>query len=188
MSTLDQPNTFDESAVSPWPVIQRWALIGGLVFIIYFMVATFTGLSDPGAGALMGILSLVISIALYFGLAALATRQHRDEDLKGFISFKRAFRVGFLSLFLAALISAAFSLIYVTLIDPAYYDNMLDALVKQWETQGLNEEQIDNALAFTEPMMSPWFTLGAGVIGGAIFSALIALISSSIFKRVPPEN
>jgi len=188
MSTLDQSNTIDETAVSPWPVIQRWALIGGLVFIIYFMVATFTGLTDPGGGVLTGILSFVISVGLYFGLSALATRQHRDEDLNGFISFKRAFRVGFLSLFLAALISAAFSLIYVTVIDPAYYDTMLDKIMEQWETQGLTEEQIEGALAFTEPMMSPWFTLGAGVIGGAIFSALIALITSSIFKRIQPEN
>ncbi len=187
MTTLDQPHQIDENSVSPQPVIQRYALIGGLAMIVYFLVSQLTGLSNPNGGALNGIINFLLSTAIYLGIAVLAVRHHRDQDLGGFITFGRAFRVGFLTLIFAVLIGVAFNLLYTTVIDPNFYDNLLNAVIEQWEEQGLNEEQIDAALQFTKPMMSPLWGTALGLGFGAIFSAVIALITGAIFKRTHPQ-
>lgn len=188
MSTLDQPQFVDEKTVSYWPVVQRYGLIGGLVLIAFALVSFLFGLNDPtNANVFLGLITFAVSAILYIAIGGWAARSHRDQDLGGYISFGRAFRVAFLALLIAMVIGALFQLLYTTLIEPDFFDNLVDNIVAMYEEQGMSEEQIDMALSFTRFFYTPVGFLIAGLGSALFFSALFGVISAAIFKRTIPK-
>jgi len=189
MSTLDQPQVSDEKSVSYWPSVQRYGLLGALVMIAFTLVSMLLGAGDPTkSGGFLGILIFLVSVVLYLGIGGLAIRSHRDQDLGGFVSFGRAFRVGFLAILIAAILAALFQLLYTTVIEPNYFDDLVDKMITMYEEQGMTEEQIDMALSFSKFFFTPLGSLIAGLGSALFFSALFGLIAAAIFKRTPPRT
>ncbi len=189
MSTLDQPHVTDEQSASYWPAVQRFGLLGALVLIAFTLVSLLMGLGDPtNTSGFLGILIFLVSAVLYIGIGGLAIRYHRDQDLGGFVYFGRAFRVAFLSILIAAILAALFQLLYTTVIDSGYYDEMMNKTIAVWEEQGMTEEQIETALSFSKFFLTPFGALIAGLGGALFFSALFGVISAAIFKRTPPQT
>lgn len=185
MATLDDPTRIPQpSEVSQWPTVQRYGLIGGLVFIIYGLIANFLGWNQPGSTG--GMLNMVISIALFVGLMVVAIRQHRDEELAGFIPFGRAFSVSFFTGLLATVISSIFQFIYVKFIDPGFIERMKETTLETYEKMGMSEEQIEQSMEMLDKMYTPGMMVFWAVIGAAVVCAIVALIVAAIMKRNPP--
>ncbi|RMF21240.1 MAG: DUF4199 domain-containing protein [Bacteroidetes bacterium] len=187
MATLDDPTQIpDPSEVSQWSTVQRYGLIGGLVFIIYGLIANFLGWNQPGSSASM--LNMVISIALFVGLMVIAIRQHRDEELAGFIPFGRAFGVGFFTGMIATLISSIFQFIYVKFIDPGFIDRIKETTLETYEQMGMTEERIEQSMEMLDKMYTPGMMVFWAVIGAAVICAIVALIVAAVMKRNPPTE
>ena len=90
MEILDNSNSpmLNESNVSIWTTVKKWALISALVGVVFQLLQQVFGIMSQSGMviAIYTILSLAVSIGIY----VYALREHRDTELEGFMSFKRA--------------------------------------------------------------------------------------------------
>ncbi|MCB0558613.1 MAG: DUF4199 domain-containing protein [Lewinellaceae bacterium] len=191
MSTLDNPNDYiDPSKVSAWPTASRYGLLAGLVLVVLGLLVHLSGMvdyTDQGGGSnwVVNILNWGITIAAI----VMAVKQHREEDLGGFISFGRSFRVGFLVTLVIMVISVVWGYIFFSFVEPGLIEDILTASREQMiEKQGMSEEQAEQGLK----MMSWMFTPAMMSIMGGIFSLIagvvFSLIVGAIMKREHPAN
>ncbi|MBV6654744.1 MAG: DUF4199 domain-containing protein [Mameliella sp.] len=186
MSTLDHPNeSIDPQNVSPWPTGSRHGLLAGLVLIVVGLIIHMTGMVDysgqnSGGNWVSNITTWGILIAAIF----LAVRQHRDQELGGYISFGRSFYVGFIATLLIMVVTTIWGFVFFSFVEPDLIDTMMEMSREQMiEQQGLSESDADQAMGMMGWMMNP---VGLSVIGGfaTLFTgSIFSLIIGAIMKR-----
>lgn len=162
-----------------------------------------TALFQPAlqAGIIMGFVLVIFSILTYvLGIMAesylqwimyilviagifIFTRKYRDENLGGYINYGRALGFGVVMMIFAALISTIYTYIFYKWIDPSQIE-VLKQLSEQklYERGGLNEQQIEMALKYSQKFLSPAF-LALGVLLNTIFMGFLFSLIISIFIR-----
>lgn len=186
MSTLDG-NYVDPATVSPQPTIVRYGLIGALVLIIYGLLGNILGFTSPANGIMAAMIGGLVVFVFYIIIMVLPVRKHRDQDLGGHIPFGRAFTVAFLTSLIVGIISTAFNMLYMNVIDPSLGATIIEDTRDMYEGMGMSEAQIESAMKQVER----GFTVTGQLMGlgiGVGFGAVIALIIAAIMKKNPPET
>ncbi len=188
MSPLDYSSDFpDPSTVSPWPNIIRYGLIGALLFILYFLIGNISGLGRPKAGIAAFLIFNLINFVIYIGLLVFVIKNHRDEDLGGFIDIKRSIWIGTGVAIIAGVLSSIFGYIYMTVIEPDYAANMMAETIEMLESWGMEEEQLEEELAGKEEEFDPTRTTIQGIISTPFIGALCSLIIGATLKKGPSD-
>ena len=156
----------------------KWGLISGVIFMVYTTVINITG--QFGNTALPW-LSLLVSIVLI----VMAMREYRTLD-NGFMSYGAGVGLGTLVSIISGLISVTYNLIYTTFIDPTIRQQMLDNAREQMENRGMADDQIEQAMEFTEKLQGPGLQFMVGILASAIFGLLISLIAAAFIRRNRP--
>lgn len=184
MDTLDRPSPPDPATVPYRPLAIRYGAIWGGVSIVTSLVGYLTNTdgSLPDTGPIKWVYSL-IGLAVAIWAITTVIRIDRDQQLGGYIGLGRCLGIGALTGVIAGAIGAVFTLLYMTVINPGFTDQLKEMMVAQWEEQGMGEEQIEMALsmssAFTNPaMLSVW-----QVLGGALMGLIIGLVAGLVMKR-----
>lgn len=124
-----------------------------------------------------------ISYVFMAGILFWAMVQHRDKNLNGFISFGQAFATGFFTLIVGGILSAIFTYIFVTVIDPGFAEEILINAEEQMLEQNPNmsDAEIENAMAitamFTSPVMLTVWSFFFNLLFGTILSLIIAIFA-----------
>ncbi|MCB0567108.1 MAG: DUF4199 domain-containing protein [Phaeodactylibacter sp.] len=191
MSTLDNPNDYvDPSKVSAWPTASRYGLLAGLILVVVGLLIHLSGMVDytnqgGGANWIVNLLNWGITVAAI----VMAVKQHRDEDLGGFISFGRSFRVGFLVTLVIAVVSVVWGYIFFSFVEPGLIEDILSASREQMiEQQGMSEEQAEQGLKMMSWMFTPAMMSLMGGIFSVIAGVIFSLIVGAIMKREHPAN
>ena len=186
METLDSTVPKGNPNASYWPYVTRWGVIIGVIGAVLTMgmyvggnslspmVWTFTTMG-------IGLLSLILSGVL----ATRGVRAYRETELGGLIPFGKAFLVAFLILVISSLISSVFNLLYITVIDPDFANNMVSRMSDWFAEVGMDEAQIE---AQTEQMKKN-FSLNRQLLNLAfvpVGAAVLGLIAAAAAKRNPP--
>jgi hypothetical protein len=163
-------------------------LIFGVILVIIQLVMWMTGFMPVGIGK--GLLILAITFAIYIFGTFWFTKNYRNTVLGGYISYGDAFLYGFTVFMIATIVTAIYSFIFNSFIDPDYTARIVKASSEWTETymrsKGASETQISTALdrisgkELPTPLNSSLKSVGFGLIGGAIVSA----ISSAFAKKV----
>lgn len=186
MSTLDNPNEIiDPQQVSPWPTASRHGLLAGLVLIVVGLVIHMAGLVDyTGQSSTGSWISNIATWGVMITAIVLAVRQHRDQDLEGYISFGRSFYTGFIVSLLMAVISAVWGYIFFAFVEPGLIDNIMEVSREQMiEQQGMSESDADNAMGMMSWMMNPVMLSVFGALGALFAGVIFSLIIGAIMKR-----
>ncbi len=186
-NVLDTPPANDPSGVSFWPTAIRFGLIGGLISIVYQLIGSITGFASTCAGmfapAIFGLGSLIITVlVLVYGL-----RSHRNE-LGGYMTFGRAFMVGFVITLIMSILGQLFSYLYLTFIDPDMITNMIDCTRDRLEEMGMEGADLDDQMARMERQFENQTSIVRGLGISAIASAVFAAIMGLIMKKNVPET
>jgi hypothetical protein len=195
MTTIDEPNTYkDPSGVPYFQTALRYGVIGGLILVVWGLIAQMTGMADPCAAMeggsnsiVVGLLSMLVLIGVNALVGVLAIRQHTG-DLGGYIPFGRAFVVALVTLIIAGLISGLFNVVYTTVVDPGFSERVMGCMEAQYEAQGMDPEQIDTAMGFLKYAYNPIFQLVTSLFSSAFFGAIVGLILAAIMKKNPPTS
>lgn len=187
-NVLDTPPTADPSGVSFWPTAIRFGVIGGLITIIFGLIGNLTGLSNPSSGMAMTVIFGIISIVIYIGVLVYAIRRHRDGELGGYITFGRAFIVGFVVAVIMSVIGQLFNYVYLNFIDPDMLANSIEGIREMYENMGMDEGTIDEAMVRVEQQMDKQKTLLGSLPVTLIVNAVVAAIVGLIMKKNVPEN
>ncbi|MEM1220901.1 MAG: DUF4199 domain-containing protein [Bacteroidota bacterium] len=169
---------------SSWSLALRYGGIASVLFIIITVVLELVGVYNPIEQKGTTIVT-VLSIAFYAGAIYMATQNHRDQNLGGFMTYGQAFGTGFQVALVMALISGVYLLLQVMLIDPEMIDKMKIVQEGILEEQGMSADQI--ASANLDFFMSPGPLFIFGVLGNLVFGVLISLITSAILQKRHPN-
>ena len=177
----------DPSTVSLRPVSVRYGLIWGAISIAVGLVGFLLGfdpaMPDTGMAAkvIMGLIGLAVPVWAIYA----AIKQHRDQELGGYLTFSRGIGVGTFSGLVAGVISAIWIALYVTVINPGFSDSIRDAQMEQFESQGMSEDQIEMAVNMAGWFTNPGFLAFSQLLGGVITGFILGLIIGAIMKREP---
>ncbi len=179
----------EQPKVSYRSIALRYGLIGSLISIALGLVLYVAGLVDfadnnsPGS-----IASTVLNIAITIAVFVLAVKQHRDQDLGGFITFGRAFGVAFLTGLVMAVIGTIWTFLFVQVIDPTILETVADSARNDMLEQGMDDSQIEEAWPMVSMFISgpamAFFAFLFSVIGSVIFGLIVA----AVMQKKRPES
>jgi uncharacterized membrane protein YeaQ/YmgE (transglycosylase-associated protein family) len=126
---------------------------------------------------------LLMASCIVYGLKAFKTGNG------GFLSLGEALKTGLAIALIAGIVGSIFSYLFVTVIEPDFAVNMLEATrVKMIEQNpDMTEEQMTMTLGMTEKMMSPGILVAFGIIASLFFGFIISLIAGLVMKQNRPE-
>lgn len=186
MSTLDTQNV--ESSTSPRSIGVRYGTIAGLILIAIGLIFHVAGLSDyTNQNSTMNWVANVLNWAVMGGAMFMAMKQYRDES-SGFITFGRAFGIGFWVALMIAIISGIWAYVFFSFIAPDVIDIMVETQRDAMIDRGMDDAQIDQAMGITESMMNPGMMTVFATIAILITGIIIDLIVSAIVQRKPPVD
>lgn len=191
MSTLDNPNDYiDPSKVSAWPSASRYGLLAGLLLVVLALLIHLAGIVDyTNQGGASNWIVNILNWGVTIGAIVLAVKQHRDEELGGFISFGRGFNVGFIVSLVIAAVSMIWGYVFFAFVEPGLIGDILEASREQMmERQGMNEEQVEQAMGMMDWMFSPVAMSLMGGLFSLIAGIVFSLVVAGIMKKDHPAN
>lgn len=154
----------------------RYGVLLGLVSFVYFIVLNMMGMDATQGWARWA--SLLLSV----GLLVLAHLYYRDNG-NGYMSFGQGVSISFWIGLVAGLIAVAGTLAYIEFVDTGYMERISDLQRQAMEEQGLEEEQIEQALDMSAKFMTPGFFFLFGLIGNVVMTVLMGLLISIFTQR-----
>ncbi len=109
----------------------------------------------------------------------------RNKTLDGYITFGKAFMVGFYATLAVSLIMAIYTYIYMTVINPGMIADMLSqAEEKIIETNPeMSDEDLEKALSMAKMFMQPGIMAISTLIMSTIMGSLLSLVAAALSKR-----
>jgi hypothetical protein len=157
----------------------RYGLLTGLLGIIISFILNISHLEQSPAKWF----SLVVMIGGII-LGQKAFKQANGQ----FMSYGQGLGVGLTVSAVSAVLSAVFSYIYVTFIDPEMTARILDKARADLEARGnMSDAQIDQAMHWTSMFVQGPALVGIALVGGIIMGLLVSLITSAALKNPKPE-
>ncbi len=165
-----------------------YGLYLGIVMVIFSLLMYLLDIKP--IGFMVPMVLFIISLAITFFGIFYSTKKIRNEVLGGEMTFGQGFMIGLLVVFFASIISAVYSYIQSTIIDPDYMRNILEAQ-KTWMEEfmvnkGVPDDQIQKAIEGIDAKITeinPVKTIFTTILSGTIFGAIVSLVTAAILKK-----
>lgn len=165
----------------------KWGLITGMVYVIFSLISNVLGLSQGGNTGL-GLLVNTVLFGVTFFTIYLGLKEFRDESLGGYLTVGQAVRSGLAVALVAGVIAGAFTIIYMTLIDPGMVDKIMATAEAQMDAQNVPEEQRELSRKITGMFVNPWIFAPFTVAWVAFWGLIKSLIAGQILKKEAPPT
>jgi len=167
----------ENKPVSVWKGTLNSALMLGFVLVIYTLVLYFL---DKTFSTGLGLLSLVIMIGGLF----LGIKSFRDDSRGGILSYGQSVGAGTVISLYVGIISAVFTYILYTVIDPDLMEKGFTFAEERLIEQGrLSDAMIEQQMQLIRKISSPLISAISGVIGSVFMGVIISLIVAIFVKR-----
>lgn len=184
MAILDENTDFiDQNDVSFMSTAVRYGLIGGGLITVFTLLSGVLGANESTTGGMIG---FAVSIGIYIWIVYATIKQHRDEELGGYITMGRAFIAGIVPVLITAVIGGLIGFIYYNYIDPSAIDTIVEASAEMMESFGLPEDQMEDAVQATRDGFGFVKMMLNSVIGGGVIGAIISGITGAVMKKEQP--
>lgn len=181
----------------PWPIAIKYGLIGAAVLMVIMLIKQAAGMMDLSnaieeaqSGSInFGKLGLdyffrFTAVAAYTIIYFLAIKEYRTQ-LGGMITFGNAYKLGFFSIVIKAVVLFIWAFLFYSFICPIFcesYQQLMEEAVSQGGRGG-NNEGLDMFLGIVNNAYSPFglsiFLFFKTFIGGA----LLVLIAAAIAQK-----
>jgi hypothetical protein len=166
----------ENQAVGPYKNAMRFGTYLGLASIIVSVLFYLLGMETSQVPQY---LQYVIIITLI----VLGTKHHRDVELGGFISYRRALWTGVLITFFSSIILAFYTYLFITFIDTGFMDKMLDMQEQAMLQRGLTDEEIEMAMKMNAKIFTPVPFTFIMVLSLTFLGFIFSLITSAFLKK-----
>ena len=124
-------------------IVLKNGLLLGLASVAFNVVLYVTDLLYTDS-TLMGILTWLVATAISVVFIIMAIEQYKKAN-EGFLSIGEAIKVGVVVAVIAGVIGAIYQVIYTTIIDPDYYEKVVEVTMKKMSgiTSNFTEEQME---------------------------------------------
>jgi len=157
----------------------RIFLTYGLPLGLFFIALTIISyLLDIDTHQWLGYVTWIVML-----VAAVYSIVDVRKKLGGYISFSFGFKVAFITLFTASVISSIYFFIHVQLVHPNYVDALIEAQRTEMINQGISPETVERALSASSTFNSPAVFIPIGIITNAVVAAVISALTAVVIKR-----
>ncbi|MCT4698877.1 MULTISPECIES: DUF4199 domain-containing protein [Tenacibaculum] len=163
-------------------IILNYGLYLGLIGIFIHLVFYATG-NLISLGWLTGILGFAAMITLI----VLGIKKFKADN-GGFLSFGQALKVGVGIAVFSAVISAVYTLIFTSFIEPDFQAQMMEVQKQAWMDSGMNDEQIEASESMAKKFGGPAITIPVSIVVSAFFGFIFSAISGAIMKNNEEEQ
>jgi len=167
------------SPASTTAVGGRYGLLTGLVSVIVSFGIYALELDQSAVARFATMVVLVVGIIL--------AMRHFKVQNGGFMSYGQGLGVGVTAASVVGVLSAAFTYVYTTFVDPELMTRMMDKARADMEAKGMPDAQIEQAMAFSAKFTTGPIMLIFVVLGYIIIGLLISLIAAAFVKNPKPE-
>lgn len=157
----------------------RYGVILGVVSILFFLILVLSGLDMNSPVRWVGIPINIVIIVL-------AHNYFKDRG-DGFMSYGQGMGITFWLGLIGSAISSIFTYIYLKFIDQSMIGMIRDQQLEAMEQQGMSDEQIEQAMQYTEMFTSPEMMLVFGFIGGILMLIICGLIVTIFTQKKNPQ-
>ncbi len=186
MNSLDENLDFiDQAEVPARPLAMRYGGIAALAFIAITLLLDTIGVVNYSTGEGLyysSILAAVATIAILY----YAIKQHRDEELGGYITFGRCVKLAALIGLFSGILIGIFAFVYHSFVTPDIIPSIMEFQMTQWEEAGMTEEQIEQASGMTKMFMTPAAQAVSSILNGVFWNVLLSLIVGAVMKKNQP--
>lgn len=178
-TTTSSYQTTPQTQPNVWAIGAKGGLYTGLVLILISLIVFLAGWYGNKYGStISSVISYIIGIFL--------THKAFKDQGNGYLTYAQGLGLGTILGGVSGILSSAFMVIYLTVIDPALMQTQMETARIQLEEDGMSDAQIDQALEISEMFMSPVSMFLMGIVGGIIFGFIVALIVSIFTKNTDP--
>ncbi|PWJ59617.1 uncharacterized protein DUF4199 [Dyadobacter jejuensis] len=167
-----------EDQVSSARVALKYGVLTAVATMIYSTIISVAGMTS---NQWVGSLSFIILIV---GLV-LALKNYKEQN-GGFMTFGQGLGLGTLLSAIAGLLSSLFSMFYLQFIDNSALTEGINKVRSDMEARGMDDAQIDQAVAMSQKFMTPGVMFLMGVFGFLLVGFFLSLIISLILRKEKP--
>jgi len=161
------------------------ALVGIALQLVKFLLGFETDKIGTPAASIFGVVIGLATLVIGFIIIWLGVRAVRDEKPDQCLTYGQGVGAGVIIVLIAAVISAIYLIIHVTLINPDLVENSLALVRQKLAEQGMSEEQMEMTEKITRITMSPPILALISFIENMVIGTIISLIAAAIVKRNP---
>jgi len=159
----------------------NYGLLLALVSILLMVIMYVTNIEKNWT---ISILSMAITIFLLFS----AIKAYRQGN-GGFLKLGEGLKVGLATAAIAGVVAGLYAYLHYSFVYPEYIDIIMDeARESMSKSEGMTEEQREQALNFTKMFTTPFMMATFSLIGSLFFGFIISLFSGLILKRDNPNE
>jgi hypothetical protein len=147
----------------------------GVALIILSLIFHFAGLGFEGW-------TMFLSWAVMIAYLSYATKNFRDENRGGLLSYGQGLGLGTLMSFIAGLISCLYTIVYMKFINTDFVNQYMEKSYEGMLERGMEEEQISQILSMQEPYIAT-STIVMSFVLTLLMGFIFSLIISAVFKR-----
>ncbi len=159
------------------------AIVSGLMLFMISYMSHCEGSLDFDTSMLLGYASMLLAFSLVF----VGTRTYRNNQGNGFISFGKAFKIGFLIVLVGSTVYVLAWLIYYFTVQPDFIQEYSSYMLEQLEASGASPAEIERQTAemadFGRMYQNPLFNALMTYMEILPVGLLVTLVSSLILKR-----
>jgi len=163
----------------------KWGLITGMVYVLFSLGSNLLGLQNAGSG-MMGILVNIVIMVITFFTIYMGIKEIRDEELNGELTTGIAVRKGLQIALIAGLLAAVFSVLYSTVIDPAFMERMMEASEAKFDEGNVPEAQREMSRTIMKFMFNP-YVMAPFTIAWVVFWGLLKSLVAGAMLKTPPK-
>lgn len=162
----------------------NYGLILGLISVAFSVIIWVLGYAIERPWWTSVLSFVIMLLVIVYGLKAFKSGN------SGFMSLGQAIKTGLTIALIAGIISALYTYVFVTVIEPDFVGQILEETERQMYEQNPNitSEQAEMGLSMTEKFTSPWMMAIFTIIGSLFFGFIISLIAGLIMKNNKPEH
>lgn len=161
---------------SPFKTALKWGVIGGAVSILISLLFHLMDIKNDNVG-------WIINLAILIAVVILAIKEHRDEDLGGYIEYSRGVGTGSLTTLFVALLSAVFVFIFMTYIDPSVIAERLEETRRELEESDISEKEMEDSMEMARIITQPAVMAIGSLIVNFLIGLVVSLISAAFLQR-----
>ncbi|HBC76987.1 MAG TPA: hypothetical protein DEO60_00365 [Bacteroidales bacterium] len=165
-----------EQKSNVWKANLTNGLILSMIGIVYTLVMYFLDLTINKTQGYVFLLILVV--ALFFLI-----KSYRDNYLHGSITYGQAVGAGVVIFLYYAIITAVFTYILFSIIDPGLIDKQLAAAEELMAKRGIPQEAVDAGLKIQKKMMKPEIMAPLSIFGNMLYGVIMSLIVAIFVKK-----
>ncbi len=186
MTNLDS-NYIDPANVSPRPTGMKWGFILGCATAALSILYNLTGMIDY-TGTKSNLLPTMVNMLVFAGCFFMAVKEHRDNDLGGYITIGRSLGVSFWTALIAGIIGALTMFLIMKFMIPDFKEKIMESAMTQAENKGQDPEKVKQGLDMMGFMFNPAMMSLMALLGSLLYGLIFGLINGLILKKDSPRT